>query len=409
MGLDTRIKPELWASLERSYSSGNYTHAIQDAMSFVTDTIRDKSGLDGDGDSLVGQALGFGKNKRPKLMINRFQTQTEKDMQRGIMLVLKGLYALVRNPRSHERIEDSSNNADAIIQFIDYLTDFLGASQQSFTVQSFLSKVTDAYFVPDTEYVNSLIDSIPAIKRTDTLISLYRILNWKQADNFEIVIKQLLVRLNEAEQRDFLAVVSENLQRTEHVSDVTLLIKVLPPGTWSKLDRMPRLRAENMLIDELNGAWYIPDTGQTSSTAATWINGIAAQYLRKENLRRVILSNLREEDFDKHNFIAQFLMLFNVLPNIFETSSDVRNLINAISSSIRSGNVFMKDSLIRYTNEGSPLDWLEIIREELKDLTDTDNPQYYLPDGTPFLGKFVEKPNPAGDEQMLSSVDDIPF
>jgi len=401
MGLESNIKSEIWASVEKSYLSENYSHAIEDAMSFVTDMIRDKSGLDGDGDSLVGQALGFDNTRKPKLMINRLQTQTEKDMQKGLMLTLKGMYALVRNPRSHERLEDSKETADTVIRFIDYLVDFLGSSQQSFTVQGFLALVTDAHFVRDYEYVLRLVESVPARKRTDTLIAVYRSLNWKQADNFEVVIKQLLQELNDVEKKEFLSVVSDDLQKAERASDVTLRIKILPSEMWEDVDRMARLRAENMLLDELKQAWYIPASERTNSAAATWINRIASSYIRKQNLRNSILAQLEEPDFDRHNFIAKYLMLPGTLPAVFDTEAEARRCIRAISSSVRAGNVYVKDSLLKYMQKSSPPEWNEIFLAELEDLTDKDNPEIRLDDDIPFLGKFEEKTNPASEEENL--------
>jgi len=111
MNLETQIKPELWDAIATSYQASDYTHAISNAMSVITATLRDKTGLDLDGDELVGQALGFKSDKPPLIKVNRLQTQTEKNIQRGLMLVLQGMYALVRNPRSHEKMDDSKQTA----------------------------------------------------------------------------------------------------------------------------------------------------------------------------------------------------------------------------------------------------------------------------------------------------------
>jgi len=73
MNLETKISPELWNAVQESYESENFAHAIKDAMAFVTEVLRDKSGLDGDGVSLVGQALGFGQNKQPRIRVNKLR------------------------------------------------------------------------------------------------------------------------------------------------------------------------------------------------------------------------------------------------------------------------------------------------------------------------------------------------
>jgi len=405
MSLEVQIKPELWTAIEQSYSSGNYTHAIQDAMSVVTDVLRDKSGLNGDGDTLVGQALGFSAHKPPRIKINKLQTVTERDMQKGLMLVLQGMYALVRNPRSHEKLDDSKDTADTIILFIDYLLGFLGLSQQSFTVQGFLDRVADPHFVPDVEYVQGLLDTVPTRKWGDTLIALYRNNNWKQADNFELVIGQLLSRLTEAEIDDFLTVVSEDLQKVDNVGSATLVIKILPDYLWPQIERMPRLRIEKMLIDELDTAWYDPETKRTNSPGSTWINRIAEHYLRKDQLRAAIIRKLGMEDFNHHNFVAQYFMRRGTLPRVFEDHQQIALCIVAIRSCVRSGNKFVKDQLVEYIRLSSPSEWDKAFAENLSDLTDPDNPEMFLPDGTPFLGRFVPRSSPAEEE----TEEEIPF
>lgn len=407
MNIESKIKDELWTSIRSSYTSGNYSHSIKDAMSFVTEVLRDKSGLDGDGDSLVGQALGAGKNKKPKLMINRYQTQTEKDEQRGFMFVLKGLYAFIRNPRTHEQTLDTEDVANRIILFIDYLTDFLGASQQSFTIQQFLGLVTDPHFVRDSEYVENLINLIPVRKMTDTLIRLYRNLTWKQADNFEPVIKGIIKEINDSQREDFLTVVSDDLQTTNKTSDITLIIKILPSELWPKLERMPRFRVEQMLVDDLDDAWYSYENQKTNRPSATWINQIAEHYIRKDRLRTTILKALQCDDFDRHNFIGEYFLSRGCLPFIFESESQAKHCIREIASTLRRGNSFMKDCLINHISswDGFFHRWDEYIIQEISDLTDDDNPERYLSDGTPILGKFSEKQNPSSDMQ----IDDIPF
>ena len=135
MNLETQIRPQLWGAIANSYRSENYTGAIKDAMVVVTETLRDKSGLTNDGRDLVGGALGFSKDKPPRIKVNKLQAETERDMQIGRQELLKGLYAVVSNPRSHEIYNYSQKTADAIIFFIDYILGFLGESQQSFTIE----------------------------------------------------------------------------------------------------------------------------------------------------------------------------------------------------------------------------------------------------------------------------------
>ena len=368
-------------------------------MSLVTDVLRDKSGLDGDGDSLVTQALGFSPQRQPKIKANKLQTQTERDVQKGLMLVLQGMYALIRNPRSHETVDDDQHTADTIVLFIDYLLEYLGRSQQSFTVQWFLDRVTDAYFVQDPEYVTGIVDMIPAQKAGDTLIEVFRIRYAKQTTNHQLVIEQLVDRATDDAIEDFMSVVSEDLQTVDDAASVGLVISVLPSKLWPRIQRIPRLRAETMLLNKLESAWY-----ETSIFADTGVAvaKIAEHYLRKGQLRSVIINMLQAEDFDQHSFVTTYFLQPGVLAKIFEGEEHVRACVSAICDCVASGNESVKDCLVEWLTTTAPREWRDEFVRNLSDVTDPDNPEIYLRNGTPLLGKFVPRPNPGGE-------DDIPF
>ena len=70
-----------------------------------------RSGLDGGGAGLVGQALG---GDSPKLRLNPLETENDRNEQKGFEQILRGMYVGIRNPRSHETIADSKETADRI-------------------------------------------------------------------------------------------------------------------------------------------------------------------------------------------------------------------------------------------------------------------------------------------------------
>src|ERR1017187_9139148 len=112
MNLQTSISARLWAAVQTTYEAGNYTGAILDSIYFLSDLIRNKSGLDSDGNALVGAAFG-GAN--PIIKVNPLQTDTDRDEQRGIEQLLRGVYTAIRNPRSHDKRSDSAEQADVIV------------------------------------------------------------------------------------------------------------------------------------------------------------------------------------------------------------------------------------------------------------------------------------------------------
>lgn len=79
----------------------NYFHAIFEATKSVAEKIRSMSGLTGDGAALVDQAFGLGQGGIPFLAFNSLQTETERDEQKGLMNLTKGMFGAFRNVTAH--------------------------------------------------------------------------------------------------------------------------------------------------------------------------------------------------------------------------------------------------------------------------------------------------------------------
>jgi uncharacterized protein (TIGR02391 family) len=118
MNLETRIELRLWEYIKGQYENGNYKGAILDSIFFLGDLIREKTGLEGDGVQLVGQAFG---GKVPVLKVNKLQSESDRNIQTGIEQILRGIFLSIRNPRSHEKSVDTIEDAEAIIVFVNYL------------------------------------------------------------------------------------------------------------------------------------------------------------------------------------------------------------------------------------------------------------------------------------------------
>ena len=79
----------------------NYFHAVLEATKSVAEKIRQRSGLQGDGASLVDGAFGKGSSPYPLLAFNTLQTDSERSEHTGLMNLLKGALSTFRNPTAH--------------------------------------------------------------------------------------------------------------------------------------------------------------------------------------------------------------------------------------------------------------------------------------------------------------------
>jgi uncharacterized protein (TIGR02391 family) len=97
----------------------NYFHAVLEANKGLFQRIRDISGVDTDGNTLIEQVF----SSNPVVIINNFITPSEKNEHTGFCNLLKGLCSMFRNTLAHEpKIEWPMSEQDAleVLSIISY-------------------------------------------------------------------------------------------------------------------------------------------------------------------------------------------------------------------------------------------------------------------------------------------------
>jgi uncharacterized protein (TIGR02391 family) len=389
--LQTHVSSELWESLANAYDSGNYSHAVLEAVHHLTTVLRERSGAEGDGVALVGQALG---GDAPKLLINAFQSETDRNVQRGIEQVLRGIYLSVRNPRSHEQMTDTQQDADAIIHFIDYLLRILTSSKEAFTVDSFMASISDTEFVESKRYAELLVAEVPTNRRGDAVVALFKSRRTKDIKRLRYVVSTLLAVLNETQLVLYLGTVSDELRVATEAGDIRTALQMLTPELWPRISETSRLRIENKLIREITDG-EIRVGGKTTGSLGTWSNIFLKHFTLRREAGEVLLAKLEDWDPDDIHYVAKYFL--SVFPSILTEESERKRGIRAIAQTIGDTNV--RGSLITLVHS-FPSVWQQELVEALKSVTDPTNPAVVLDDGVPFLSA------PTASE---ITDDDIPF
>ena len=92
--------------------ANNYFHAVLESSKGLIKRIQDLAGVKYDGQNLMENVF---KDDNPILIINNFQSKSEKDEHRGFRNLLIGIVAMFRNPSSHElKVEWKMSEQDAL-------------------------------------------------------------------------------------------------------------------------------------------------------------------------------------------------------------------------------------------------------------------------------------------------------
>ena len=393
MNLQATISTELWNSISSVYEGGNFSHAVLEAIHHVTNVIRDRSGIDGDGAALVGQSLG---GETPKLRVNALQTESERSVQKGIEQLLRGVYLSIRNPRSHEQFKDTQQDADAIIHFLDYVLRVLEASKEAFTLEAFMQSVVDPEFVESLRYAELIVAEIPTNRRGEAMEALYAARLTFDPKKVRFLVSDLLAVLDEEQMSHYLSVVSEELKIVTDGAGIRTSLQMLTPDLWSRISEAPRLRTETRLLKEIERGEILLN-GKVVGALGTWSNSFLRNFSLRVEGTKLLLAKLEDTDRDKRHYVAKFFMFR--LPEICLEEGDIRRAIRAIASAIREGDSNLRDALITHVRQ-FPEMWQTQFIVALEDVTDPSNPAVILDDGRPLLGA------PTAD---AVSDDDIPF
>ena len=106
-GFDELLHPLVREAAIWHYHAGDFRNAVLDAVIAVFDKIRERTGIDQDGDRLINQAMSL---HEPVLVLSELETESGRSDQIGFMGIYKGFYRGVRNPKAHSLVHDLNAN-----------------------------------------------------------------------------------------------------------------------------------------------------------------------------------------------------------------------------------------------------------------------------------------------------------
>jgi uncharacterized protein (TIGR02391 family) len=124
-GLD--LHPEIARASEALYRGGHYANAIEDAVKALNDLVRLRSGHTADGTNLMETVFSPGK---PILKFNDGVDDSDRNEQKGFMMMFSGAVAGLRNPRAHKLIKDDPERALEFIAFVSLLAKLLDGAKK---------------------------------------------------------------------------------------------------------------------------------------------------------------------------------------------------------------------------------------------------------------------------------------
>jgi uncharacterized protein (TIGR02391 family) len=134
------LHPEIARAATDLYRNGHCANAIEDAVKALNDLVRLRSGENQDGTKLMEYVFA---PQDPLLAFNGLADESDRDEQKGYMMMFSGAVAGLRNPRAHKIIEDDPERALEFIAYLSLLAKLLDGATKRNKARPTRSKNTD--------------------------------------------------------------------------------------------------------------------------------------------------------------------------------------------------------------------------------------------------------------------------
>jgi hypothetical protein len=223
--------------------------------------------------------------------------------------ILRGVYQAFRNPRSHEKITDTQDDADSIIVFIDYLLKIIDQSKSPFSKAAFIPRIFDSDFVTGEKYSTLLIEEIPVKQRLEVFLEVFEKRETGDCDKLKWFLLSLFDKLLPDEQSQVLDLLSDDFKITDSNNLILTAIQVLRPECWSKVSEVAKIRIENKFISSIKEGKYIAAAGKCKAGAfGTWSKRLLPYFSLKSQVVSVLTHKLFSEDKLEQEYVFHFFI-----------------------------------------------------------------------------------------------------
>jgi uncharacterized protein (TIGR02391 family) len=120
LGFEGLLYPVIEKSSYVLYRDGHLREAVLNAIVAVFDHIRHLTGIEADGDALVGKAFSLAD---PYIIMSEIESESGQNDQKGFMQIFKGAFQGIRNPKAHSLAHDlTPEKAAQYLVFASLLT-----------------------------------------------------------------------------------------------------------------------------------------------------------------------------------------------------------------------------------------------------------------------------------------------
>lgn len=301
MEIEPLLREDLWKAIQRHYEKNDYTESVRDVMFFLSELVREKSGLVNKDGTKLFEAAFLGSN--PALKINDGNSETERNIQEGLGFVLKGITQMIRNPISHENMIITESESNAIILFSNELLKKIDDSNGKTIIDNYMDLIRLDDFTPTKVYADLVAAKIPPKKRYELLVSVFEERETLFKAPLQNLIENLYEQILTSERKKFQSIIDLELLCCKADDKLAGFINLFYSVVVKDVDDICRLRIEDLILKSVkNGKYECPfdpsdifqENGPETNHDGKLAENIADNILLFQNTEDIIIEMYRK-------------------------------------------------------------------------------------------------------------------
>lgn len=364
------VSKDFWNAISSHYEKECYEDTLKDACLYIIELVQEKSeNFDMDGEKLINNVFS---EKNPKLLINKNQTPSEIDEQRGYGFILRGLICAIRNPLSHDKhIKYSKETTESILIFINnYILPKLEDTKEFGYVDNWFNFIFIENDNDSERYTNKILDNLNKKDRTSLMKEIIENLTEISEGKYSYFINTLYNSLTLKSKNEIIVMLNRKLIKSRDDLYLRMFFDHFNQEIWKELDDLVTVRIEEMVIESIKkGEIVLAKDAYLSTWVCDWIK----YFSNYEEIKKVLLKKIYIKE--------EAMYTFKYFYNIVSDKSFLLENADEIIKRLKEKNYYFKQLIEEHMLFNDDHD-LEIFRddyEKIKDIEESENLVENLP------------------------------
>lgn len=292
------FEPDLSKVISNYYDKGMYKESIKQIWLYFKKYVNDEFGIDDDGTSLVGKMFDVNKDKTPLILINKYESSSDIDEQKGFSFLMRWFVSSIRNLESHEfDFEITKEEASAILNFLDiYVFGRLKKHEENSLITDWFEFISTDGFNDTEEYIEKILKVITKNQKKEILFGILdNISLFHNSNRRQVLIENLYNEISKSQRMELFRKIERKISEYNN-EELLMFFNNFPCEIWKNINEIISMKIEHKIylaIMKANEDW---DPFEEAYILLFIPDKFLRLFSNKEKVEKLLIEKIKKSD-----------------------------------------------------------------------------------------------------------------